>query len=130
MGSLPGDKGARKPGGLLCSSHTLEHRYQDEMGKPWEKRSWRKLAKRREAKIWKREAKEEMMSAFYEIVDVTSSRMDKVIYLEVEDTSDGGDFAEEIVMTNGDAVVLVDELIDALKRNGVDYYTTMKEDLA
>lgn len=53
-------KGAGKPAGLLCSSHTLEHRYEDEMARPDEKRQWRKLAKRREERIWKREAQEEM----------------------------------------------------------------------
>lgn len=52
-------KGAGKPAGLLCSSHTLEHRYHDEQA-PGEKRQWRKLAKRREERIWKREVQEEM----------------------------------------------------------------------
>lgn len=114
MSSLPGDKGARKPSGLLCSSRTLEHRYIDEMAKPGEKRQWRKLAKRREAKIWKREAKEEMMTAFYEVTDVYTIAGLENIYMDVEDVSLGGDWREELVLSVDDAEELRDQLTAAL----------------
>lgn len=118
MGWLPGDKGARKPSGLLCSSHTLEHRYADEMCRPDEKRQWRKLAKRREARIWKLEAEEELMSAFYEITDVYTIAGLENIYLEVQDVAPGGDFNEGLPMSVDDAEELRDQLTAALKLFG------------
>lgn len=117
MGWLPGDKGARKPSGLLASSHTLEHRYHDEQTKP-ERRMWRKLAKRREAKIWKREAEEEMMSAFFEVTDVYTIAGLENIYMDIEDVAPGGDFREELVMSVDRAEELRDELTACLKLFG------------
>lgn len=113
MGWLPGDKGARKPSGLLASSHALEHHYHDEQTKP-ERRIWRKKAKRREAKIWKREAEEEMMTAFFEVTDVYTIAGLGNIYMDIEDVSDGGDFREEVILNLDRAEELRDQLSDAL----------------
>lgn len=113
MGWLPGDKGARKPSGLLASSHVLEHRYHDEQTKP-ERRSWRKLAKRREAKIWKREAEEELMTAFYEVTDVYTIAGLGNIYMDIEDVSDGGDFREEVILSVDAAEEMRDQLTACL----------------
>lgn len=117
MGRLPGNKGARKPSGLLASSRTLEHHYIDELA-PGEKGSWRRKAKRREARIWKHEAEEELMSSFYEVTEVYTIAGLNNIYLEVQDVAPGGDFSEELPMSIDDAEELRDQLTAALKLFG------------
>jgi len=104
---------AGKPSGLLCSSHALAHHYQDEES-PGCKPAWRRKAKRIEDRLWKREAEEEQMTAFYEITDVFTIPGLENIYMDVEDISDGGDFYEEIVMSVEDAEELRDMLTDAI----------------